>query len=404
MTARPGFGGSRQSGRAYSDEDVPNLHGKIALLTGATAGASLHVAKVLASKGARVLLLARREDNPDAALEDIRQHCFEHDHSLNPDPDLAFVKCDLANLEDVKRVADDLCEREIRLDIVVCDAGLGVQTFDVSVDGIDRHFAVSHLGHFLLINRLLPLLRRTAYAPPPASTSPSASPSSGAAPRIICVSSALRAAAPSNASFLSHAELTAESDAASSPLALYARAKLAAVLFVKFGLAPRMNAPAPPPCSSDVQASAGDSPRMHSDRPRAILALATDPGPVHPGQPAQLAQAYGPLLGSAAKLVAAPFERTPVDAARSTLWAATAPELEQDWERWQGAYVTVPGQEDAGCAMARDETRGARLWAMSEDLVRKRLGEDALQPWTWRGDEDEGEAYATPGQGRWLSP
>lgn len=268
----------------------------------------------------------------------------------------------------------------------VCDAGLGVQTFDVSADGIDRHFAVSHLGHFLLINRLLPLLRRTACTSLQTPSPPSTPRSPWPAPRIICVCSALHAAAPSNASFLSHAELTAESDSASSPLALYARAKLAAALFVIFGLAPRMHAPPPP---SDVQDSAGDSAQMHSGSPRGILALATDPGPVHPGQPAQLAQAYGPLFGSAAKLATAPLERTPADAARSTLWAATAPELEQEWERWQGAYVIAPRQEHAECAVTRDEARGARLWAMSEDLVRKRLGKDALQPWTWRRDVGE---------------
>ncbi|KAL1939820.1 hypothetical protein VTO73DRAFT_9520 [Trametes versicolor] len=387
MNTLLGLTGCRQSGE-YSDEDVPNLHGKVALLTGATAGVSLHVAKVLASKGARVLLLARREDNPDAALADIRQHCAEHDSRI-PDPDLAFVECDLANLRNVKRVGDDLCEREARLDIVVCDAGLGVQPFDVSEDGIDRHFAVSHLGHFLLINRLLPLLRRTAACiPSPTPSSTSISHPHRAAPRIICVSSALHAIAPSNASFLSHAELTAESDSASSPLALYARAKLAAVLFVKFGLAPRLHAPAPPPRPDD---GAGDSRQIHPDRPRGILALATDPGPIHPGQPAQLAQAYGPLLGSAAMLATAPLESTPADAARSTLWAATAPELEQEWERWQGAFVSAPVQEDAEYALARDEARGARLWAMSEDLVRKRLGKDALQPWTWRRDEGEGQ-------------
>lgn len=77
----------------------------------------LYVAKVLAAKGARVLLLARREDNPEAALEHVRQHCSKHDGHI-PDPDPVFVECDLANLGVVKRVADDLCERETRLDIV----------------------------------------------------------------------------------------------------------------------------------------------------------------------------------------------------------------------------------------------------------------------------------------------
>ncbi|KAH9892550.1 hypothetical protein C8Q73DRAFT_619882, partial [Cubamyces lactineus] len=357
----------------YSAEDVPDLSGKTALITGATSGVGLEVAKVLASKKARVLILARNEDNPDGALEQIRVYASENG---GHGPDVAFVPCDLSHLEEVKRVGDEIRERESRLDILVCDAGIGLQKFDVSEDGIDLHFAVTHLAHFLLINRLLPLLRRTAASsstshspsslPPPSHSTPTPPPPRHPrTPRIVCITSTLHAAASPSVNFLSHAELTRDSYAAPSPLALYARAKLATVLFVNAGNPPR-----------------------RSQRP--ILALATDPGPVHPGQPAQLANAYGPILGPAAELMAAPLERTPVAAACSTLWAATAPELDTDTDgdgdgeggRWQGAYVVAPGRDGGESAMARDADLGARLWTMSEDLVRKRLGEDALRPWT----------------------
>ncbi|KAI0630325.1 hypothetical protein C8Q77DRAFT_1200860 [Trametes polyzona] len=347
-----GLGGKHN----YTADDVPDLHGKTALVTGATTSVGLEVAKVFASKGARVLILAREEDDPDKALERIRKYCAKED-SGDTKPDLQFVECDLSRLDEVRRVGDELCERESRLDIVVCDAGLGVHPFDASADGIDLHIAVSHLGHFLLLNRLLPLLHRTA------TNSPSA-------PRIVCVSSKLHAAAPSSATFITCAELTAESYAASSPIALYARAKLAAILFVKFGLAPRLSAPP-------------------TRRPRGILALATDPGAVHPGQPSQFADAYGPVTGTAAQLATAPMESSPAKAARSTLWAATAPEVEDEWDRWQGAYVVEPGHEGDGSSMAQDAERGARLWAMSEDLVRKSLSEDALLPWSWKASKSE---------------
>ncbi|KAH9858755.1 hypothetical protein C2E23DRAFT_18263 [Lenzites betulinus] len=384
--------GLGSKGQECSPEDVPELHGKTALITGATTGVGLEVAKVVASKGAHVLLLARREDDPDEAIEQIRQYCTTNGEQ-HLDPDVEFVECDLANLEEVKRVGDEICTREDRLDIVsplrrtstsqgnlplspiqvICDAGLAIQPFALSEDGLDRHFAVSHLGHFLLLNRLLPLLRRTSAR------------DFTSTPRIVCVSSVLHAAAPSSATFVSHAELTAESYAASSPLALYARAKLAAILFVKFGLAPRL--------AASRAGVASDSQPAHSDPdsrpPRGILALAIDPGPIHPGQPTQLAHAYGLITGPVARLAAAPLERPPHEAARSTLWAATALVLsEEDWARWQGAYVVAPGKEGEASAAAQDEEHGARLWAMSEDLVRKRLGEGALQSWTWNGDDD----------------
>ncbi|KAI0374072.1 NAD(P)-binding protein [Pilatotrama ljubarskyi] len=379
----------------YSAKDVPDLSGRTALITGGTTGVGLEVAKVLASKGARTLVLARREDDPDAALEDIRTYCKDN---AAQNPELAFVECDLANLEEVERVGDEVCSKEERLDILVCDAGVGVQTFDVSADGIDRHFAVNHLGHFLLINRLLPLLQRTASSPlPTASQTSSSTPPAPRAPRIVCVTSTLHVAAPFGANFISYAELTAESYAASSPLALYARAKLSSILFVKFGLAPRLNAPPPSPPSSTTAPAPAPAPTHDSPaqerpraRPRGILALAADPGPIHPGQPDQLADAYGPVLGTAAKLATTPLERTPADAARSTLWAATAPEPEGEWGAWQGAYVSEPGRRGGESALAQDEERGRRLWAMSEDLVRKRLGEGALRPWTWTWDVKDG--------------
>ncbi|KAI8993052.1 hypothetical protein BD414DRAFT_372769, partial [Trametes punicea] len=338
----------------YSVENVPDLHGKTALVTGATSGVGLEVAKIFASKRARVLILARPEDGPNDAIEQIRAYSFS---ILGHNPDLKFFECDLADVEDVKRVGDEMCESESRLDILVCDAGVGLQSFDVTADGVDHHFAVTHLGHFLLINRLLPLLRHTATIAPQSRDS---------APRIVCVTSTLHAAASPSVNFMSYAELTAESYAASSPLALYARAKLATVLFVKFGLAPRLRSHQPP----------------QPPQPRGILALAADAGPVHPGQPDQLADAYGPVLGTAAKLATAPLERTPADAARSTLWAATAREVEDDWIRWQGAYVAAPGRGRGESAMARDAELGERLWEMSKGLIRQRLGDEALRPWT----------------------
>ena len=118
-----------------------------------------------------------------------------------------------------------------------------------------------------------------------------------------------------------------------------------------------------------------------SPRRPPILALAVDPGPVQHGQPHQFQKAFGHVLGSAAHAIILPFERTPEEACLSTLWSATASEVEDNWEDWQGVYVSTPGTVGAESDMARDEKRGARLWDMSESLVRMSLGHDALLPW-----------------------
>ena len=156
-----------------------------------------------------------------------------------------------------------------------------MQQFELSEDGIDKHFAVTHLAHFLLINRLLPLLRRT----PPASQDlkPPCPPSS---PRIISLTSTLHTAASPTVLFLTNAELSRESSDSSSPLALFARAALSAVLFTK-----------------RLALQLSFSARAPGTRP--LLALAVDPGPVQPGQPEQYKEAFGYVLGSAASAVRA---------------------------------------------------------------------------------------------------
>ena len=115
-----------------------------------------------------------------------------------------------------------------------------------------------------------------------------------------------------------------------------------------------------------------------------ILVLSVDPGAIHPKQPQQLHKAFGPIWGNALRALASPFERTVGEACQTALWAATASELEEEWERWQGAYVSAVGVVGEESRMARDEMREEQLWRMSESLVKQRLGEDALWPWSDR--------------------
>lgn len=80
---------------------------------------------------------------------------------------------------------------------LIADAGVGVNAWALSSDGIDRHMAVNHFGHFLLINRLLPLVRKTAAIP------------NNSAPRIVSLSSELHRTCPSNVEFKSTSEVHA---------------------------------------------------------------------------------------------------------------------------------------------------------------------------------------------------
>ncbi|KAI0683583.1 NAD-binding protein [Cytidiella melzeri] len=320
----------------YHQSDVSDLQGKTALVTGGTGGIGFEVAKAFALANAKVFLLSRKEENGDSAVAKIQE--------ASSRADITFVQCDLGNLAQVRSVADTLAKQEDRLDLVICGAGVGVNAYAESSDGIDRHVAVNHLGHMLLVNRLLPLLRKTSRLP------------NTSAPRIVSISSELHRAAPSATSFASIDELN---DSSLSAVALYGRSKLANILFTKYGLEDRVLRP-------------------NNDN---IIALATHPGAVHTGQQDQFKEAYGQVFGTVMKYSVIPFMREPDQGSLSTLWAATSDSIDGDLVGYQGKYFTDPAVVGDESKQACDPELGQRLWKLSEELIKHKAGMDALLPW-----------------------
>ena len=72
------------------------------------------------------------------------------------------MQCELASLDSVKRTADDILAKESRLDVLMCNAGIMALPLGLTKDGYEVQFGTNHLGHALLIQKLLPLLQRTA--------------------------------------------------------------------------------------------------------------------------------------------------------------------------------------------------------------------------------------------------
>ena len=70
----------------------------------------------------------------------------------------------------------------------------------------------------------------------------------------------------------------------------------------------------------------------------------------------------------------------------STLWAATSEDIEMQRSGWEGKYVTDPAQLGEESKQACDPELGARLWKLSEKIIKNKAGTDALLPW------DEGKA------------
>jgi NAD(P)-dependent dehydrogenase (short-subunit alcohol dehydrogenase family) len=140
---------------------VKPLSEQVILVTGATDGLGRGVATALAAEGATLLVHGRSRERLDAVVEDIGAETGNA--SLRP------YRADLASLDEVRRLADDVVAGEARLDALVNNAGIGTTLPGdgermVSADGYELRFAVNYLAGFLLTHRLTDLLAASAPA------------------------------------------------------------------------------------------------------------------------------------------------------------------------------------------------------------------------------------------------
>jgi NAD(P)-dependent dehydrogenase (short-subunit alcohol dehydrogenase family) len=143
-------------GATSTTEDVlsgVNLHGKRILVTGVSAGLGVETARSLAAHGARVVGAARDLTKAEAATAQVRKDASSNGGGFE------LVKLDLANLTSVRACADQLLAKGEFFDVVIANAGVMATAFGHTVDGFETQFGINHLGHFVLVNRIAPLLR-----------------------------------------------------------------------------------------------------------------------------------------------------------------------------------------------------------------------------------------------------
>lgn len=125
--------------------DGIDLAGKTLLITGVRSGLGLESLRVLAARGAHIIGLAR-------TLEDATAACAPLGAAGTP------MACDLSDLPAVARCAQALLDGGQPLDVIMCNAGIMALPELTTRDGLELQFLTNHLGHFVLLNRLLPLL------------------------------------------------------------------------------------------------------------------------------------------------------------------------------------------------------------------------------------------------------
>ena len=130
-------------------EDV-DLKGRRVLVTGVSSGLGLETARALCARGAQVVGAARDLGKAHAATEHLRRQGAG---------DLDLIKLDLASLASVRACAAALFEVGKPFDIVIANAGVMACPKGTTADGFETQFGTNHLGHFVLVNRIVSLLK-----------------------------------------------------------------------------------------------------------------------------------------------------------------------------------------------------------------------------------------------------
>lgn len=295
-----------------------DLTGKVALVTGASAGLGVETAAALAGAGAEVVMLARDAAKTEAAMAQVRER--------HPAARLSFQALDLADLDSVRQAADALLARYDAIHLLIANAGVMACPLGRTREGCEWQFGVNHIGHFLFVCKLVPALLAAAPA------------------RVVVLSSAGH-----RYSAVDFEDPHFERRDYDKWIA-YGQAKTANILF-----ALELNQ------------------RLQS---RGVKAYSVHPGAIMTELGRYLDSDDYEFINSQSKDGAGFSFKSPAQGAATSIWAAVAPELEEHG----GAYlhdcrIAEVAEDDSGGAeagvrpWARDAEAARRLWILSEEIV-----------------------------------
>jgi NAD(P)-dependent dehydrogenase (short-subunit alcohol dehydrogenase family) len=137
----------------WNTQNIPDLKGRVVIVTGATSGLGKEAARILAGKNASVIMAVRNVKKGEDVASEIRREFHNSDISVR---DL-----DLSSLESIKNFADGIINDYDRLDILINNAGIMMCPYSKTADGFEIQMGTNHLGHFALTGHLMPLLHKT---------------------------------------------------------------------------------------------------------------------------------------------------------------------------------------------------------------------------------------------------
>ncbi|CDO76361.1 hypothetical protein BN946_scf185011.g25 [Trametes cinnabarina] len=309
--------------------DVPDLKGKVVIVTGGNAGIGFATVQHLARHGAKVYMGARNEQKATAAIERL------HAEGLGPGHgEVVWLKLELSDPRGVKEAAEEFMRREDRLDILINNAALLLVPFQKSHHGIQDVVMVNYVGTYLFTRALLPLLKRTAQQP-------------GSDVRIVAVNSDANEQCPYDVRFRNLDDLNREFAEKSFPQFMrYAFSKLMQWMFIR-----------------ELQ-------HRFEQENIPIVCIAVDPGQVNTEGVRAYANSVGPILAPLYTLIANLTFSSPTKGAYGAVFAAASPVPREREKEYKGAFIRNSGAHASASPLADKPELRQELWDTTEKLLR----------------------------------
>src|SRR5713226_1765317 len=290
-----------QDWRISMEQSVSSMNGKVCLVTGGNSGIGKETALGLATLGATVVIVSRDRGKGEAAVSDIRRKSGSQNVNL--------IVADLSSMDVVRQLAQEFRSKYDMLHVLVNNAGIFLPKRVTTADGLEATFATNHLGHFLLTNLLLDLLKASAPS------------------RVINITSDAHKGAE-----IDFEDLMGEKKF--SGFKAYGQSKLANVLFT-YELARKLEG-------------------------TGVTVNCLHPGAVRTG----FGKDQGGLFNIGVRIIS-PFMMSPKKAARAAIYMAASHELE-------GVTCKhfSKGKEEKSSKESYDQTAAERLWKVSADLTK----------------------------------
>lgn len=141
--------------KGWTPDRIGNIKGKTYVITGTTSGTGFEAAKILLSKGAKVVMLNRNSKKSENTITTLKQ-------TLGNAIDVVFIQMDLAAQVSVKKAAEQVLKTVHQIDALICNAAIAqVPKQTLTVDGFESQLGVNHYGNFLLQALLFPRIEES---------------------------------------------------------------------------------------------------------------------------------------------------------------------------------------------------------------------------------------------------